>query len=157
MKTHSIVYVTFAPEDMERARTFLEGLSALHPTVSFVGRHQLGFPGNPQDVDCAIQQSTITLILVGQNTAVDPTVTQDICASRAKTPPNRLIAMFLADDATLQEGSTLGQALGEIGAECIAAGGDIAGGLARTLLLVQRAEPIIKTADRPPSAETCSR
>ncbi len=153
-----IVYATFAPGDTARARPLLEELQRRKPDLTLLGRHQIGFSPDWTRASGQIQRAAITLVLIGRNTFANETVRRDLEESRAKRPPNQLLAIHLEEEAPAppDQPGEVPEIVGT-GGEVILAGGDLCAGVERAAQRVEHAERIQRQVAAPRPAGGCNR
>ena len=153
-----VIYATFAPEDSAKARSVLEDLQRQRPSVTLVGRQQIGFPAERTQAFEQIQRASITLVLIGRNTFTNEAVRHDLEESRAKRPPNQLLAIYLEEEVPVRQNQP--NEIPEItstGGEVIPAGGDLCAGVERTVQRIDQAERVQREAASPRPSSGCNR
>ena len=153
-----VIYATFAPEDAARARPLLEDLQRQRPGLTLLGRHQIGFPLARDRASEQIQRAAVTLVLVGRNTFANEAVRQDLEESRAKRPPNQLLAIYLEEEVPTRQNQPdeIPEVTGT-GGEIIPAGGDLCAGVDRTVQRVDQAERVQRETVAPRPSSGCGR
>ena len=156
MNKPTVIYATFAPEDTARACLRLEELQRQRPSLTLLGRHQIGFPPERNLASEQIQRAAITLVLVSRNTFASEAVRQDLEESRAKRPPNQLLVIYLEEPAQQNQPDEIPEIIGT-GGEIIPEDGDLCAGVERAVQRVDQAERVQREMAAPKPSGGCGR
>jgi len=118
------IYISSQPQDREKARDLNRLRWNKNLEIQCVGRHLLDIVEDVEEeiiqsrLEEMIDNSSITVILIGQDTCDSESVQWEIEQSLKKGNPNSILAIRL-DDTKLPEGCPIDNALKEAGAEII--------------------------------------
>ena len=117
------IFISFQHNDRMKAKGFNLLRYSKYVDVEFVGRHLLD-PVNSSNesyirskIMDQLNGTSVTVVLVGKETHNSEWVKWEIEKSLEKKSPNGILAIRLGDDVKLPDGSPVGDALKEAGAE----------------------------------------
>jgi hypothetical protein len=119
------IFISYQHEDRMKAKGFNLLRWSKGIDVEFVGRHLLDPVDSTNEnyirskVNEQLKGTSVTVALIGKKTHQSDWVKWEIDKSLNKSSPNGILAIRLSDDAPLPDGSPVGDALKEAGAEII--------------------------------------
>lgn len=119
------IFISYQHEDRMKAKGFNLLRWSKSVDVEFVGRHLLDPVDSTNEkyirskVTEQLKGTSVTVVLIGNKTHESDWVRWEIEKSLEKGNPNGIIAIRLNDDAPLPDGSPVGDALKDAGAEII--------------------------------------
>lgn len=119
------IFISFQHEDRLKAKGFNLLRWNKNVDVEFIGRHLLDpvDSTNERYIKDKIKEqlygTSVTVILIGKKTCYSKWVQWEIEQSLSKECPNGILGVRLSEDAKLPDGSPVGEALKEAGAEIV--------------------------------------